>query len=356
MTEEVTWVKFHFGKWRGDPALRMCSLSARGLWIDLLAYMHECDPYGHLVINGNAPTPRQIASLVGMTTEKEVLALVDELSSNGVCSLTDEGVIYSRRMVRDKKTRDEGKVNGLKGGGSPRLKGRKAPERTGGYKGDEAPALIVEKRREEERREEEKDSASLRSAAAGVPEEDPKDTLWREGVPIVRRLTKSADGSVRRMLGKMVDDAKGDHVMLLDVLRQAETLQPDQPYAWVKGAINARARGPLLSLVDPSDPYGIRAWMKGQPDVRVQTFEGKPTACINGHAIEFHAEKIAEAAGFDETWRGNWDAMGAWMREDLPMLDAPVLREIDRMARSIGVSVGSIKAFDKIVRGAERAA
>ena len=35
MTDEVSWVKWHFSKWLGDPALRMCSLAARGLWADL---------------------------------------------------------------------------------------------------------------------------------------------------------------------------------------------------------------------------------------------------------------------------------------------------------------------------------
>ena len=42
--------QFYPGDWLRDPALRACSLAARGLWADVLCYMHQGAPYGHLAL------------------------------------------------------------------------------------------------------------------------------------------------------------------------------------------------------------------------------------------------------------------------------------------------------------------
>jgi hypothetical protein len=96
----------------------MCSLAARGLWIDLIGYMHEGEPYGHLTVNGVAPTLEQVASLVGRPS-REVEKAFGELVSLGVCSREGDRTI-SRRMVRDKTKEERDQSNG-KGGGNPRL-------------------------------------------------------------------------------------------------------------------------------------------------------------------------------------------------------------------------------------------
>lgn len=102
------WAKWYFADWRGDPRLRMCGLAARGLWADLLSYMHEGEPYGHLTIDGRMPDVPNIARLVGAPV-KHVMACIHELESQGVFSRNDAGVIYSRRMVRDKEVSDLGR-------------------------------------------------------------------------------------------------------------------------------------------------------------------------------------------------------------------------------------------------------
>ena len=38
------WIKFYPRDWRGDQALRVVSLAARGLWIEMLSIMHEGQP------------------------------------------------------------------------------------------------------------------------------------------------------------------------------------------------------------------------------------------------------------------------------------------------------------------------
>lgn len=115
------WMKWYPADWRADPRLRMCGLAARGLWADMLSLMHEAEPYGHLLVSGTAPTDRQLAKLVGCT-EKECRAALDELKEAGVYSLTVNGVVYSRRMVRDFDKAQKDRSNG-KGGGNPNIVG-----------------------------------------------------------------------------------------------------------------------------------------------------------------------------------------------------------------------------------------
>lgn len=109
------WMKFFPADWRADPALRTCSLAARGLWIEMLSIMHEANPRGDLVINGRAVTARQLAALSG-STEALVVELLAELGQAAVYSKRKNGVIYSRRIERDenraRKLRENGKMGG----------------------------------------------------------------------------------------------------------------------------------------------------------------------------------------------------------------------------------------------------
>jgi hypothetical protein len=101
-------MKFYPRDWRGDQALRMVSLAARGLWIECLTVMHEATPYGHLVINGRPVGVDALARMVGASGD-EVRALMLELNEAGVCDVTGEGVIFSRRMVRDQERAAKGR-------------------------------------------------------------------------------------------------------------------------------------------------------------------------------------------------------------------------------------------------------
>lgn len=96
--------QFYPKDWLSDPRLRACSPAARGLWADLMAIMHDCDPYGHLARDG-APMPdAAVARQVGesLTSYRRLLK---EIEAHGVSSRTDVGILYSRRMVRDERVR-----------------------------------------------------------------------------------------------------------------------------------------------------------------------------------------------------------------------------------------------------------
>lgn len=133
--KQKPWFKFYPNDWRGDEMLRLCSLAARGFWIECLALMHKAEPYGHLLVNGTAPSLGELGKLVA-TSSGEVGRLLEELKSKGVCSVTDAGVVVSRRMVRDKDREQKASESG-KRGGNPRVK----PTLKGTLKGIDKPTL-----------------------------------------------------------------------------------------------------------------------------------------------------------------------------------------------------------------------
>jgi hypothetical protein len=152
---KLPWMKFYPADWRADPALRMCSLAARGLWMEMLSIMHEADPRGSLLINGKAIGAKQLASLCGATL-RETIALLTELEAAGVFSHAEDGTIFSRRMKRDDEKAEQDKANG-KAGGNPRLNaGVNPPDKA---QSPEARSQNPESRVQKERKEKPRASA-----------------------------------------------------------------------------------------------------------------------------------------------------------------------------------------------------
>lgn len=108
------WMKFYPRDWRGDQALRVCSLAARGLWMEMLCVMHEATPYGHLLVGGQPVKDDVLARLVGAAVG-EVQAMLVELREAGVFRQTRTGVIYSKRMTDDHKRSIQGRRDKLEG-------------------------------------------------------------------------------------------------------------------------------------------------------------------------------------------------------------------------------------------------
>lgn len=98
--------QFYPADWRNDAALRLCSLAARGLWWEMICLMHMAEPYGHLVAAGRSIDATELARVVG-ESKNHVQRWLDELKARQVFSVTDDGAIYSRRMVRDEAERQE---------------------------------------------------------------------------------------------------------------------------------------------------------------------------------------------------------------------------------------------------------
>lgn len=119
----TTWTKFFWSDWQSDPALRLCSYAARGLWMDMLCIAAAHDPIGYVAVAGRSLTETDIARMTG-GSESEVSSLLGELDRNGVFSRDAKGRIFSRRMTEDAKRAALARKNG-RNGGNPTLKKQK---------------------------------------------------------------------------------------------------------------------------------------------------------------------------------------------------------------------------------------
>lgn len=118
--------QFYPADWRKDVELQSCSMAAQGLWINAMCVAHECEPYGHLAVNGKAMNAAQIGRQVGLNA-RETQALLNELLEAGAARMTPEGMIFSKRMVADERLRnvraDAGRL-----GGNPLLLAKKVKQ------------------------------------------------------------------------------------------------------------------------------------------------------------------------------------------------------------------------------------
>lgn len=132
--------QFYPSDWRNDPGLRLCSAGARGLWIDMMCLMHEGQPYGHLTVFGRPIDDASLARLVGESPTL-VRKWVKELGDNEVYSVTANGVVFSRRMVRDEELRER-RAAGGQAGAEHGHKGAKYGSKGGRPKKEETPLCI----------------------------------------------------------------------------------------------------------------------------------------------------------------------------------------------------------------------
>lgn len=107
------FLKFYPSDWRGDPALSICSLAARGLWIEMICIMHEADPYGTLSFRGK-PIGSELLARMASLPVGEVEQALAELREAGVFDVQKNGVIFSRKMKRARKMREKGEENARK--------------------------------------------------------------------------------------------------------------------------------------------------------------------------------------------------------------------------------------------------
>ena len=107
--------QFYPSDWLRDTALRSCSTGARGLWMDMICFMHEGEPYGHLKVKDKVILTANLSRMVGETLDV-VEGWLLELFQAGVYDTTENGVIFSKRMVRDENLRQQRAAGGIKGG------------------------------------------------------------------------------------------------------------------------------------------------------------------------------------------------------------------------------------------------
>ena len=134
--------------------------------------MHEADIYGHLCIGTTPLDDEMLSTLIGVPL-KQVRLSLKELKKWGVFSFTDEGTIYSRRMVRDEERSRRSRLNGKKGG-NPSLKNQSL---SGSWVNPEDNPEVKAQKPEARYQSPESIVSSLRSETNAVFEENPKSKL-----------------------------------------------------------------------------------------------------------------------------------------------------------------------------------
>lgn len=115
MSKKLAWQKWFWGDYLSDKRVALCSLGARGLWMEMLGIMCNEEPHGYLKVGRKVILPRELALLVGAPLD-EVERYLDELDEVEVYSRDGDGCIFSRRMVRDEEVRRKRAAGGFKGG------------------------------------------------------------------------------------------------------------------------------------------------------------------------------------------------------------------------------------------------
>ena len=92
--------QFYPDDWLKEPALRLCSLEAKGLWWDMVCLMWFGQPRGTLTVNGKPLDSKGLAKIEGESVEK-IERLLIELETNNIFSRLPDGTIYCRRMHRE---------------------------------------------------------------------------------------------------------------------------------------------------------------------------------------------------------------------------------------------------------------
>lgn len=134
MSKKLPFLQLYIADYVRDT--RILSLEARAIWMDMLCLMHDSDRRGYLVSRSGCPfSTEQIASFAGCSLETAT-RVNRELIDSGVVSCTGDGILFSRRMVRDEKKRGLCSEAGRKGG-NPTLKGQSK----GGVKGRDKPPI-----------------------------------------------------------------------------------------------------------------------------------------------------------------------------------------------------------------------
>lgn len=225
------WLKWYPADWRSEAKLRMVSRGARSLWVDMIGLMHEADPYGHLIVGGVAPSTKQLAMILG-DTERETVRLLKELETAGVFSRTDDGTIFSRRMIRDFEKAEKDRENGS-GGGNPKIKGQdnggvNPPDNRNPNGGDKAQIP--------EARHQRPSSESARERATLPQNQPPRREIWPFGGVVPEPWITTATGE-RQRLGLIPVDGPLVAAKYAN-LRAAQANQPRTQTEWQADFIN----------------------------------------------------------------------------------------------------------------------
>jgi hypothetical protein len=93
-------MQFYIGDWRKDPGIQSLDYFSRGVWFEILLFMHESETRGLLLLNDKPPTPEQLAQMLGISPSKTKQTQA-KLLANGVASIEqNSGALMCRKMFK----------------------------------------------------------------------------------------------------------------------------------------------------------------------------------------------------------------------------------------------------------------
>lgn len=115
------YMPFYIGDWKKDPEAQSLDLEHKGLLLELLFTMWECEERGKLLINNQVFHSKNARKMFGISSKK-YQKMTEKLVKCGALSIDEEtGCLMSRRIVKDEKIKVIRSDSGKKGG-NPSLK------------------------------------------------------------------------------------------------------------------------------------------------------------------------------------------------------------------------------------------
>lgn len=109
-------VPFFPSDYRGDPNVETLSYAGKGLWAELFILMMMT---GGILVHANKQIRETDYALIAKATRgdpKDARRIMPELKNSGVYSVTEEGVIFSRKLVEMTAKRKKKSAAGAEGG------------------------------------------------------------------------------------------------------------------------------------------------------------------------------------------------------------------------------------------------
>lgn len=249
--------QFYPADWRKDSALQSTSIAARGLWIEMTCIMHECEPYGHLAINGNPMSEAQLARLVGESVPS-IKKLLAEIECAGVFSRHENGCIYSRRMVKDENLRNIRAEAGRLGGNPNLVKQKVKPTVNHNDNQSLTPSSSSSSS---------SSNTSVPNGTGGEPPKitDPDEIIFGYGVPL---LTNA--GTVEKQARSFLGGLRKNHgdSAVVDALRECLKAKPLQPLEWLAAKLPPNTsidnRGSKLGKAGQATANNAAKWLEEQ--------------------------------------------------------------------------------------------
>jgi hypothetical protein len=149
MAKDRPPMPFSTRDWLSCAEVKFLPPDIRGLLFDLICYMWESVECGVMVKPNCQPyTKDEITAMIGKDCSGSN-GWLEVLLRSGVCSIRDDGAIYSRRMVKKGEIREKRRIAGKKGGYVTRTKVFSKPYPEPDSPGDDAytPPLTPEQQK-----------------------------------------------------------------------------------------------------------------------------------------------------------------------------------------------------------------